>query len=97
LLRGHLTRSKVIVSEDGMIQMVDFCKSRFMELEGKSGEMIGIGAVLPEGWMPTTNVRACAEALSKIRMGGSEVDSMNHPAVPEYLQQRRDPAMYERY
>jgi hypothetical protein len=56
-----------------------------MKPEENSGRIIDMGGFFGECWMPTSDVRAFAEVLSEITMGGSRVEGLSRPDVPEFV------------
>jgi serine/threonine protein kinase len=85
LLHGHLTVNNVIFNEDGMIQITNFCLNRLMKPEGNSSGIIDAGGFFGECYMPTSDVREFAEALSEITMDGSKIKGANCPDVPGFV------------
>jgi serine/threonine protein kinase len=85
LLHGHLTVNNVLFNEDGMIQITYFCLNRLMKPEGNSGGIVDVGGFFGECCMPISDVRAFAEVLSEITMGGSTVKGVSHPDVPGFV------------
>jgi hypothetical protein len=56
-----------------------------MRPEGNSDVIVGVGGFFGECWMPTSDVRAFAEVLSEITIGGSRVEGVSRPGVPGFV------------
>jgi hypothetical protein len=56
-----------------------------MKPEGNSSGMVDVGGFFGECRIPTSDVRAFAEVLSEIIMGGSKVEGVSRPDVPGFV------------
>jgi hypothetical protein len=56
-----------------------------MKPEGNSGGRVDVEGFFGECWMPTSDVRAFAEILSEITMGGSRVKGVSRQDVPGFV------------
>jgi hypothetical protein len=74
----------VLLNEDGVVQITDYCLNHVMKPEGNSRGMIDVGGFLGDCWMPTSDVRAFAEILLEISMGGSGIEGVSRPDVPGF-------------
>jgi hypothetical protein len=85
LLHGHLTGDNVVCTEDGLIQICDFCVKSFSEVGGNSEAIAEVGGFSGEDWRPSADIRAFAELLSRIVIGDSAEDRGCSQSVPGFI------------
>jgi serine/threonine protein kinase len=85
LLHGHLTEDNVVLNEEGLIQICDFCEQSLSEVGGNSEAMVEVGGFSGEGWRPAADVRGFAEVLSRIVVGDSGEESRSRLSVPRFV------------
>jgi hypothetical protein len=85
LLHGDLTFDNVLLDDEGLIQICDFCQNSLSEVGGNSDGMEELGGFSGEGWRPGADVRAFAELLSRIVIDDSAEDSESNLSVPAFV------------
>jgi serine/threonine protein kinase len=85
LFHGYLTEDKVIINEDGMIQITDFGLTGFGELEGNHGPEADVGGFSGESWTPKADVRAFATIVSEIVVGRSGEHRSRVSTIPSFV------------
>jgi serine/threonine protein kinase len=85
LLHGHLTANNVLFTDDGLIQICDFCVKSLSDVGSHPEAMAEAGGFSGKSWRPAADVRAFAELLSKIVIGDSAEESGCSLSVPEFV------------
>jgi serine/threonine protein kinase len=85
LLHGHLTGDNVVIDEEGLIQICDFCVKSLSDVVSNSKAMAEVGGFSEDSWRPAADVRAFAELLSRIVIGDSAEESGSSFSVPEIV------------
>jgi hypothetical protein len=85
LLHGHLTANNIVVNEDGLIQITDFCMNDLGSLDGLAGGKADIEGFSGESWTPKADVQAFAELLLKVVVGDSGEQNGSGPSVVPFV------------
>jgi serine/threonine protein kinase len=85
LVHGHLTESNVILNENKVIQITDFCMNGLREQDGECSGMVSVGGLSEAGRNPMAGIRGFVRFLSEIVIGDSRAEGVQALGVPRFV------------